>query len=143
VSFNFEQVLNLYTAPLLALHCSRCPSTIGQLWLLSIWHWLGAQWPQLSTWKHRLSYPCPRFSPIFLSSVCSPCKRWAQAHVWIWLASLHHWRSPTSAHLARCAWWRCALSPSPPPLPLPPSPHYEDLGHPTLGGRLLLCVSCF
>ena len=67
---------------LLALHCSGCPSTITQLWSLSIWHWLGAQRPQLqrpdlhrllhsirkkggcfSPWTHRLSYPRPRFFP--------------------------------------------------------------------------------
>ena len=45
--FNFEQVLNLSTAPLLALHCSGSPSTISHLWSLSLWHWLGAQRPQL------------------------------------------------------------------------------------------------
>jgi len=65
VLFNFDQVLNLSTATLLALHCSGCPSTITHLWSLSLWHWLGAQRPQLQHPNvHRLSYPCPRFSPL-------------------------------------------------------------------------------
>jgi hypothetical protein len=60
--------------------------------------------------------------------------------VWIWLASLDRWRSPTPAH---CAWRRCPLAPSPPSLPSAPSPQCEDLGQSPLGGRLLLRFSCF
>ena len=46
-------------------------------------------------------------------------------------------------HLVCCAWRRCALSPSPPPLPSASSPHCEDLGPPTLEVRRLLPLSCF
>jgi hypothetical protein len=70
------------------------------------------------------------FLPFPLRCVLSLQAR-GQTRVWIWLAGLHRWRSPTPAYLARCAWRRCALS-------SPPSPRCEDLGHPPLGGRLLL-----